>query len=85
MQQQEITRRVEFLFESAAGRGFAHRQYTAIRSGGNNDGDTGCRSARWHELAPHRAAVRRYRSCVCAAHGRCEMTAIGGDFERRLG
>jgi hypothetical protein len=29
MQQQEITRRVEFLFESAAGRGLRNRPYTA--------------------------------------------------------
>src|SRR5215216_2344878 len=31
MQQQEITGRVEFLFESAAGRGLRNRPYTAIR------------------------------------------------------
>ena len=30
MQQQEITRRVEFLVQSAAGRGLWNRQYTAI-------------------------------------------------------
>jgi hypothetical protein len=30
MQQQEISGRVEFLFESAAGRGLCNRPYTAI-------------------------------------------------------
>jgi hypothetical protein len=31
MQQQEITRRVEFRLESAAGRGLRNRPYTAMR------------------------------------------------------
>jgi hypothetical protein len=82
MQQQEITRRVEFLFESAAGRGLSMDntpQYDQAEITMVTPVVAAPAGTSLHRI------VGRYRSCVCAAHGQCEVTARGGDFERRLG